>query len=77
MACSAVAVLATVISAVGGYASPTAFVDGTSAAVWVGAVMVGLAAVAALAIPGRKVLALRREEETAVEAEELEVERVA
>jgi EmrB/QacA subfamily drug resistance transporter len=72
-----VAVLATVFSAVGGYASPTAFVDGMSAAVWVGAVMVGLAAVAALAIPSRKVLALRPQEETAGQAEELEVERVA
>jgi EmrB/QacA subfamily drug resistance transporter len=52
-----VAVLATVFSAVGSYASPSAFVDGLTAAVWVGAAVVGLGTVAALAIPGRHRLA--------------------
>ena len=36
-----VAVLASVFSAVGGYASPSAFVDGLIAALWVGAMAVG------------------------------------
>ena len=46
-----VAVLASVFSAVGGYASPQAFVDGMTAAVWVGAIAVALAGVAAVADP--------------------------
>src|SRR5207302_119801 len=71
-----VAVLATVFSAVGGYASPTAFVNGMTAAVWVGSAMVALAAVAALAIPGRKALVIRRDQ-IAEESLMLEVERVA
>ena len=49
-----VAVLASVFSAVGGYASPQAFVDGMTAAVWVGAIAVALAGVAAVAIPPRE-----------------------
>ena len=49
-----VAVLASVFSAVGGYASATAFVDGMTAAVWVGAAVVGLGTFAALAIPGHR-----------------------
>ena len=49
-----VAVLASVFSAVGGYVSPQAFVDGMAAAVWVGAVAVALAGVAAVAIPPRE-----------------------
>jgi hypothetical protein len=49
-----VAVLATVFSTVGGYASPTSFVDGLTAAAWVGAAAVGLAALSALAIPSRR-----------------------
>ena len=70
-----VAVLATVFSAVGGYASGTAFVNGMTAAVWVGAAMVALAAIAAMAIPSRKALVLRR---SSVEAElGLEAEQVA
>jgi hypothetical protein len=48
-----VAVLASVFSAVGGYESATAFVDGMNAAVYIGAVVVALGAVAAFAIPGR------------------------
>jgi EmrB/QacA subfamily drug resistance transporter len=70
-----VAVLATVFSAVGGYTSGTAFVNGMTAAVWVGAAIVALAAVAAMLIPSRKVLVLRR---ASLETElELEAERVA
>ena len=49
-----VAVLASVFSAVGGYASPQLFVDGMVAALWVGAAAVALAAVAAIAIPPRQ-----------------------
>ena len=49
-----VAVLASVFSAVGGYVSPQAFVDGMTAAVWVGAIAVALAGVAAVAIPPRE-----------------------
>ena len=49
-----VAVLAPVFSAVGGYTSAQAFVDGMTAAVWVGAFVVGLATFAALAVPKRR-----------------------
>ena len=48
-----VAVLASVFSANGSYTSAQAYVDGLIPAVWVGAAIVALAAVAALAIPGR------------------------
>ena len=46
-----VAVLASVFSANGSYASPQAYVDGMVPAVWLGAAVVGVAAVVALAIP--------------------------
>jgi MFS family permease len=49
-----VAVLATVFAAAGSYQSPQAFVDGLTAAVWVGAAVVGLGALAALTVPGRR-----------------------
>ena len=49
-----VAVLASVFSAAGGYLSPQSFVDGMTAAVWVGAVAVALAGVAAVLIPPRE-----------------------
>jgi EmrB/QacA subfamily drug resistance transporter len=48
-----VAVLASIFSANGSYVSPQAFVDGLTPAVWVGAAVVGLAAVAALIVPSR------------------------
>jgi EmrB/QacA subfamily drug resistance transporter len=48
-----VAVLASVFSATGSYATPVAFVHGLTAAVWVGAGAVGLAALAAFTIPRR------------------------
>jgi EmrB/QacA subfamily drug resistance transporter len=48
-----VAVLAAVFTANGSYVSPTAFVDGLVPAIQVGAVVVGLGALAAIALPGR------------------------
>ena len=48
-----VAVLASVFSSTGSYASPTQFVDGLVPAVWVGAAIVAVGAVVALALPGR------------------------
>ena len=49
-----VAILASVFSASGGYASPQAFVDGLTPALWLGAAVVAAGAVVALAIPGRR-----------------------
>jgi len=49
-----VAVLAAIFSHAGGYASADSFVAGMEPALWVGAAVVGLGAVAALALPGRK-----------------------
>jgi len=46
-----VAVLASVFTSYGGYESGQAFVDGLVPAVWVGAVVVGIGAIAALFIP--------------------------
>ena len=48
-----VAILASVFSANGGYTSPQAFVDGMIPAVWVGAAVLAVAAVAATFVPGR------------------------
>jgi hypothetical protein len=48
-----VAVLASIWSHYGSYQSGTAFVDGMTPALWVGAVIVAFAAVAAFAIPRR------------------------
>jgi EmrB/QacA subfamily drug resistance transporter len=48
-----VAVLASVFTSYGGYESGAAFVDGLVPAVWVGAVVVGIGALAALFIPRR------------------------
>ena len=60
-----VAVLASVFSSYGGYESGQAYVDGLVPAVWVGAVVVGLGAVAALFIPRKR----RPAEAPAVEPE--------
>ena len=49
-----VAVLASIFTSHGSYASPQAFVDGLVPAIWVGAVVVALGAVAALLIPRRR-----------------------
>src|SRR5206468_1482738 len=48
-----VAVLASIFAHYGGYVSPQSFVDGMQPAVWVGAAVVGLGALAAVAIPRR------------------------
>ena len=48
-----VAILASVFAANGGYTSPQAFVDGMVPAVWVGAAVLAVAAVAAAFVPGR------------------------
>jgi len=74
-----VAVLATVFSAVGSYASPTAFVHGLTSAVWVGAALVGLGVLSALGIPSRKAIVLRREasQEAAIGTEAAEAAEVA
>src|ERR671912_120958 len=49
-----VAVLASVFTRYGGYASPETFNDGLVVATWVGAFVVAAGALAALAIPGKK-----------------------
>ncbi len=49
-----VAVLASIFSHYGGYASGQSFVNGMNPAIWVGAALVGVAALAALAIPRRR-----------------------
>jgi predicted MFS family arabinose efflux permease len=49
-----VAVLASVFSRYGGYGSGQTFVDGMTPALWIGAIAVGLGAVAAFAIPARR-----------------------
>jgi MFS family permease len=49
-----VAVLASIFSHYGGYGLPQHFVDGMQPAVWAGAVIVGIGALAALAIPSRR-----------------------
>jgi len=49
-----VAVLASIFAQYGGYGGPQLFVDGLRPAVWVGAAIVGVGALAALAIPGRR-----------------------
>jgi EmrB/QacA subfamily drug resistance transporter len=59
-----VAVLASVFSAHGGYASPQDYVDGMTAALPIGAAVLGIGALTALLIPG-----LRRPVATATESE--------
>ena len=49
-----VAVLASVFGRYGGYASPVTFVDGLVPALWIGAVVVGVGSVIALAIPRKR-----------------------
>jgi EmrB/QacA subfamily drug resistance transporter len=60
-----VAVLATIFTSYGSYASPEAFVDGLVPALWVGTAIVAVGAVAALFIPRKK----REAEAPAVEPE--------
>ncbi len=61
-----VAVLAAVFTANGSYVSPQAYVDGLIPAMQVGAVVVGLGALAALALPGRTQPAAAASRPTAV-----------
>ncbi|HET6550519.1 MAG TPA: DHA2 family efflux MFS transporter permease subunit [Solirubrobacter sp.] len=49
-----VAVLASVFAAHGSYASPTAFTDGMTSAIWIGAAVLAVGAVVALLVPGRR-----------------------
>ena len=49
-----IAVLASIFATYGGYESAVAYVDGLTPAIWVGAGVVGLGALAALAIPRRR-----------------------
>ena len=49
-----VAVLASVFARYGGYGTGESFVSGLTPAIWVGAVVVAVAAVAALMIPRRR-----------------------
>jgi EmrB/QacA subfamily drug resistance transporter len=53
-----VAVLATVFSSTGSYASPQEYTDGMTSAVWIGAAVLAAGALAALLVPGRR--AMRR-----------------
>ena len=52
-----VAVLATVFTSSGGFASPAAYVDGLVPAVWVGAAVLAVGALVALLVPGRRAVA--------------------
>ncbi|MGH3077626.1 MAG: MFS transporter [Gaiellaceae bacterium] len=49
-----VAVLASIFTRYGGYASPETFTDGLVVATWVGAVVVGVGALVALLVPGKR-----------------------
>ncbi len=49
-----VALLASIFARVGGYETPEIFTDGLVAAVWVGAAVVGVGALIALFVPGKK-----------------------
>jgi len=49
-----VAVLASIFSQYGGYESPETFTDGLVVATWIGAAVVGVGAVIALLIPGKR-----------------------
>ncbi|HEX2411848.1 MAG TPA: DHA2 family efflux MFS transporter permease subunit [Solirubrobacteraceae bacterium] len=49
-----IAVLATVFASHGSYASPQAYTDGMTSAVWVGAAVLAVGALAALYVPGRR-----------------------
>jgi EmrB/QacA subfamily drug resistance transporter len=62
-----VAVLASVFSHYGSYASPQSFVDGLTTATWVGAAVVGVGAVISLAIPRMRPQEERAEADLAFE----------
>jgi EmrB/QacA subfamily drug resistance transporter len=50
-----VAVMSTIFAGAGSFVSPQAFVDGFTPALWVGAAVVGVGALVALALPGRRI----------------------
>jgi EmrB/QacA subfamily drug resistance transporter len=52
-----IAVLASVFSAHGSYASPEAFTNGMTSAIWVGAAVLGVGALLALLVPGKRTAA--------------------
>jgi hypothetical protein len=54
-----VAVLATVFASNGSYASPQAYTDGMTSAIWVGAAVLAVGALAALFVPNPRRSALR------------------
>ncbi|WP_037410093.1 MFS transporter [Candidatus Solirubrobacter pratensis] len=54
-----IAVLASVFGAHGSYASPQAFTDGMTSAIWIGAAVLAAGALLALLVPGRRVAASR------------------
>lgn len=60
-----IAILASVFSAQGGYQSAQSFVDGLGPALWVGAALVGVGAVAAAMLPGRARAGQRTDAEAA------------
>jgi MFS family permease len=64
-----VAVLASVFSGTGGYASPQSFVNGLIPAVWVGVAVLAAGALVVLAVPFRTRSAAEAEAETALAAE--------
>jgi EmrB/QacA subfamily drug resistance transporter len=49
-----IAVLATVFSSTGSYASPEAYTEGMTSAIWVGAAVLAVGALTALLVPGRR-----------------------
>ena len=53
-----VAVMSTIFAGAGGFATPQAFVDGFGPALWVGAAVVGVGALVALALPARRAAAV-------------------
>jgi len=64
-----VAVLASVFSQYGGYGSPQSFVDGLSPAIWVGAAVVAVGSLIAVAVPR-----IRRQQDQPVEEAEVALE---
>jgi MFS family permease len=62
-----VAVMATVFASTGSYASPQEYTDGMTSAIWVGAAVLAVGAVAALFVPGK-----RREQALRLDAAQVE-----
>jgi EmrB/QacA subfamily drug resistance transporter len=64
-----VAVLASVFTSSGGYGSPQDYVDGLIPAVWVGAAVLGVGALIALLVPGKRLAAVHELAEPAAASE--------